>query len=205
MIDQRIDTKVAAVEPVGGSPGGMRRFAMLALVGLVTVVVLVVAYLMQRPLATDVATASSPQQGPDVVGIGAPAPQFAAVTTDGEQIALEQFRGHPVWLSFGATWCAGCRAEAPDMKAAAARHKGDGLVVIAVYLSEDAGTVKSYADLLGADYLHVPDPQKRVAALYPSAGVPTHYFVDADGVIRDVRVGILTPAQMDAEVALLGS
>lgn len=173
------------------------------LVAAVTVAVLVVAFLVHRPAADPEAAAAS--HPVDTVTVGSPAPLFSGTTTTGERIALDQFRGHPVWLSFGATWCAGCRAEAPDVAAAAAQGKAEGLVVVAVYLSEDAERVKAYADLVGADYLHVPDPQKRIAAKYPSPGVPTHYFLDANGIVRDIHVGILTRAQMDAQIARMRS
>ena len=37
--------------------------------------------------------------------IGQPAPDFTAVTMDGKKVKLSELRGHPVWITFGATWC----------------------------------------------------------------------------------------------------
>jgi CSLREA domain-containing protein len=46
-------------------------------------------------------------------------PTIACPTTvDGTKVSLSSYRGHPVWLTFGATWCAACKAEAPDIEAA---------------------------------------------------------------------------------------
>jgi hypothetical protein len=34
-------------------------------------------------------------------------------------------------------------------------------------------------------------------------GVPVHWFVDAEGIVRSVRFGVLTRAEMDEELAAL--
>jgi peroxiredoxin len=124
-----------------------------------------------------------------------------AATIDGRQVSLSQYRGQAVWLTFGATWCAPCRAEAPDIQAAYEKAKADGVVVIAVYLSEDAAEVRDYTGRLGLNYVHVPDPDTRVASAYRVLGIPTHYFIDRSGILHSIKVGVLTHARMDAALA----
>ncbi len=92
----------------------------------------------------------------DVPEVGALAPDFTAVTLDGDEVTLSEFRGRPVWLTFGATWCASCRVEAPDIQAA--YEESDDTVVLAVYLSEDADDVRPYVERLGMTFTHLPDP-----------------------------------------------
>ncbi len=130
--------------------------------------------------------------------VGKRAPDFTAETVDGEVVSLSQFRGRPVWLTFGATWCASCRVEAPDIQAAY-EEAGDA-VVLAVYLSERADEVRTYAERVGMTFTHVPDPDERIAAQYHVIGVPQHYFIDRDGVVRSLRFGVLSRGQMDAEL-----
>ena len=48
--------------------------------------------------------------------IGQPAPDFTAVTMDGKKVKLSELRGHPVWITFGATWCT---ARAPRCRSGA--------------------------------------------------------------------------------------
>jgi hypothetical protein len=43
----------------------------------------------------------------------------------------------------------------------------------------------------------VPDPATKVADEYHILGIPTHYFIGRDGVIKQVRLGGLKPAEMD--------
>lgn len=132
---------------------------------------------------------------------GQVAPDFTADAVDGSQVSLAGFRGHPVWLTFGATWCAQCRAEAPDIQAAYERARPSGAVVVAVYLEEDAAAVRTYTERVGMTFVHVPDPKAVVSSLYRVQGVPYHVFIGPDGVIDSVQFGILSREQMDAALA----
>lgn len=159
--------------------------------------------------------------------VGQPLADFSAVDISGRTISLSALRGRPVWLSFGATWCGPCRVEAPDMQAAyeASRSRPGigpgagttagpqtgstpgpstdrpGLEIVAVYLGEDAATVRDATQRLGLSYVHVPDPANRVAAGYRVLGIPTHVFVDRSGMVRAVVVGVLGAEQIQARIA----
>ncbi len=133
--------------------------------------------------------------------VGEPAPDFAGTAVDGAEVSLAALAGRPVWLTFGATWCASCRVEAPDMQAA--HEATPGVEVVMVYLSEDAATVRAYAERLGTTFVHVPDPRGEISARYHVVGVPVHWFVDSEGIVRSVRFGVLTRSEMDEELAAL--
>lgn len=133
--------------------------------------------------------------------VGRPAPDFRATTTDGKPISLSSLRGHPVWLTFGASWCAACRSEAPDVEAAYRRASASGAVVLEVFISEDSATVRDYGERVGLSYPKVADPGTRIASQYGVLGIPTHFFIDASGVLRSTKSGSLTPERMDAAMA----
>lgn len=166
------------------------------------------AWLVMRPGAADDQGAGSVSQV-EVAGVAAaprvgdPAPAFVATALDGQQVSLEALRGRPVWLVFVATWCTGCRAEMPDVQAAHEQAAADGLEVIAVYVGESASVVGPYVDRLGLTFTQVPDPQTRLSAAYGVMGVPAHFFIDSAGVVRQARVGVLSPTQMDEALAEL--
>ncbi|MDR2454042.1 MAG: TlpA family protein disulfide reductase [Bifidobacteriaceae bacterium] len=126
--------------------------------------------------------------------VGQPAPDFTAWDTEGREVALADLRGQPVWLVFGATWCANCRAEMPDVAAVASRAAGRAAVV-AVYVGEAAETVADYAERLGLDFPQIADSQTQLGAKYRVMGVPMHLFLDADGVIASIDVGPLSQSQ----------
>ncbi len=129
---------------------------------------------------------------------GTLAPDFTATTGDGRQVRLRDYVGRPVWLTFGASWCQPCRAENPDIEAAYRSFEGRGLVVLQVYMSEDAAAVRDYATRVGISYLTVPDPDERLAAEYRILGIPSHFFIDSSGRLVKLRIGSLDPQSMRA-------
>ena len=131
--------------------------------------------------------------------VDAPAHDFRAVTTDGREVALSDYAGQPVWLVFNATWCSSCRAEAPDIQEAYAEH--DDVTVLSVYIAESERTVVGYTERAGLTYDHIADPQTTIASAYRVLGIPAHFFIDGDGVLRSSAVGSLSRAQMDQALA----
>jgi peroxiredoxin len=170
------------------------------------VAILGVAVLANRPATgtgglTPVDIVGSPQ-GPAPI-IGQPAPPLRATAIDGSPVELAQYAGSPVWITFGASWCQPCRAENPDIQAAYDGFRAQGLVVIGVYMSESDETVSDYASRVGLTYVKVADPDTRLSTEYRILGIPSHFFVDRDGVLRQTRVGTLDRAGMDAILAEL--
>jgi cytochrome c biogenesis protein CcmG/thiol:disulfide interchange protein DsbE len=132
--------------------------------------------------------------------IGSAAQDFTATTVDGKQVSLSSYKGHPVWLTFGASWCAACVAEAPDIQAAYAKNQAKGVVVLSISISEDSATVKEYGDRVGLTYPKIADPDTRIASAYRVFGIPAHFFIDSSGVLRSIKTGGLSPEQMDAAI-----
>lgn len=159
--------------------------------GLLVVVAAIVGavWLLLPPSAPSSAAVDPGANARPAPAVGDVAPDFTATTTDGRQVSLASLRGTPVWLTFGATWCAPCRVEAPDIEAA-----DDGRAdILAVYMGEDAATVSGYADRMGLSFGQIPDTDGTLSSLYGVRGIPVHYFIDADGIVRATQVGILGP------------
>ncbi|MDO5677602.1 MAG: TlpA disulfide reductase family protein [Propionibacteriaceae bacterium] len=135
--------------------------------------------------------------------VGETATDFAGLTIDEAAVKLSEFQGKPVWLMFNATWCASCRAENPDVQAAHEAHPG--VEVLAVYLGETARDVAPYAEKLGLTYTHIVDPTTQLSSQYQVRGVPMHFFIDASGTVKSIHAGVISRAQMDEELAALGS
>ncbi|MBW3084819.1 Thiol-disulfide oxidoreductase ResA [Austwickia sp. TVS 96-490-7B] len=136
--------------------------------------------------------------------VGSAAPGFTAKGVDGAEVTLAQFAGRPVWLTFGASWCASCRAEFPDIQAVHEAAGEDGVAVVGVYLSEGAPAVQEYVKRLGLTYTHIPDPQTRIASAYRVMGVPAHVFIDKKGVVQAIDTGIVSRDQVRERLARIG-
>ena len=180
------------------------RFGSVIVLGITTLAVLLGVWLVMRPGAGQDAAAAVSQVEVQGVGcaprVGEVAPGFVATTLDGSEVSLDALRGRPVWLVFVATWCSGCRAEMPDVQAAHEAAGPQGVQVVAVYVGEGPSVVGGYVDRLGLTFTQVPDPQTKLAAAYGVMGVPAHFFIDADGVVRHTWVGVLSPTQMDEAI-----
>jgi len=186
----------------------------LRFLGTVGTIVLIggAAYLSTRPLGTTApglggAAATfyaigSPVEG---VGIGQSAPDFVATDADhqlltdldGNPIRLADFAGRPLWIVFWATWCTPCQQEASHIRAAYHAHAGAQLAVLAIDIQEPAAAVREYVQSNDLDYTIGLDPTAAVKGLYGAWGLPSHYFVDADGTVRDRYFGQMTSGLME--------
>jgi cytochrome c biogenesis protein CcmG/thiol:disulfide interchange protein DsbE len=193
-------------------PASLRtRLSTLVIIGVTGVVIVAVAFLSNQPATATSAdgtvtsiTLTGTASG-DPPTVGEPAPDFSATTTDGKLIRLSDLKGKAVWLTFGASWCQPCRAENPDIQAAYERYKDQGLVVVQVYITEDAKTVIDYASRVGLTYTKIPDQNERIAAEYRILGIPSHFFIDRTGILRQLRIGTFDPAGIETAVkAILG-
>ncbi len=203
-----MDAPDAALQPET-APGSLRgRLTTLAIMVVTGAIIFAVAYVTNQPVTvtatlpdgtvTQITVTGTATGAPPTVGRTAPA--FLARTVDGTLFRLADLKGQAVWLTFGASWCQPCRAENPDIVAAYARYKDQGLAIVQVYIGEDERTVLDYTSRVGITYTRVPDPTQGLAAQYRILGIPSHFFIGRDGVLREIRIGSLTPQLIDDTV-----
>lgn len=130
--------------------------------------------------------------------VGQVAPALMAPGLDGAQVDLAAYRGRPVWLVFGGSWCAPCRDAYPLMNGFAVRYADAGLVVLGVHVKEGADAVKPFVEELNVTFPVAIDEDGSRAASWDAVALPVYYWVDADGVVRDAALGEIGPDQMAA-------
>ena len=188
---------IQGVRPGLRAPGG-DRLRTLAIMLVVGVAIAGAVFLLDRSGAASYTTIelTGDVSGPRPI-VGGTAPNFSATTVDGKTISLASLAGRPVWLSFGASWCADCRAEAPDLEATYKRYAPQGLAVVTIWIQEGDQEVRDYAARVGLDFTMIADPSTALASRYGTYGLPTHFFINPDGTIREIRLGGLPPEEMD--------
>ena len=157
-----------------------------------------------------------PSSRPDASGIaqgGSGEPALDFVTSDGSSalllglddraIRIADFAGRPLWIVFWATWCIPCQEEAAHIEAAYRAHAPDSLAVLAIDVQEPTTAVRDYVEAHGLSYAIGIDPTAAVMALYGARGLPSHVFVDREGVIRDRYAGQLTAATMEKHLGAI--
>ena len=128
--------------------------------------------------------------------VGQPAPALAVPQVGGGTIDLANLKGKPVWINFMATWCPPCQDEFPLMNGFAARYAKAGLVVIAIDVKEAEGAVAAFAEQLGATFPLGLDSDGAAAASWDAVALPVHFWIDAEGIVRDGALGGIGPDVM---------
>ena len=175
---------------------------------LVGVAVLLV--LLTAPVGTSLPTeAPRPGESFYIIGerteglaIGQIAPELAGTvdgqpvtltSLDGEPVSLAALRGHPVWVNFWASWCPPCQHETPVLRDLYRAHAGDGLRMIGVSVQEASpDEVRRYVETYDVPYTVAFDGTSAVFQAWRGFGLPTHYLIDAEGVVRALHYGPLS-------------
>ncbi len=201
--------------------GPMRRYGGYAVLGIVVAAVAVlVVWLFAFGGEDGEAPAPLALDRPELLGIagletgviddhapkvGELAPDFAlANARDPERVVrLSDFRGTPVVLNWYASWCGPCRREIPDFQKAYEALDGE-VVFLGVNLQEDAERAVGLLEVFVADYPALLDIDGEVAVHYRIPGMPTTFFIDADGVVRARGAGLIVEEVLVEELAKIG-
>jgi peroxiredoxin len=122
---------------------------------------------------------------------GGTAPDFTLKSLDGQKVSLRDFRGKSVLLNLWATWCGPCRGEMPFLQEVSEDPEWAkrGLVVLGVNLGESAAAVQQFMEVNSLSFTVLLDTEKEVGVRYNARYIPTTYFIDKDGIIRNIKIG----------------
>ncbi len=155
--------------------------------------------------ATDPAPTASVRASISTTGfhIGEAAPRLFVPQLGGGQIDLASLRGRPVWINFMQTTCPPCVDEFPLMSGFAARYADSGLLVVAIDIREDEGTVASFVRSLNAQFPIGLDSDGLAAQAWDAVALPVHFWVDGEGIIRGGALGGIGPDIMAVNLSLI--
>ena len=140
---------------------------------------------------------------PAVLRPGDPVPNFTLQTLDGKSVTFSSLQGQAIVLNFWATWCPPCRREMPLLDAVQKDYRTRGVTIVGIDLGEPMDLVRAYVQSVGVTYpiwvdTTNPGPEfNRTHELYNrfgGVGLPTTFFIDANGIIRDRYIGELNRA-----------
>lgn len=131
-------------------------------------------------------------------------PAFAASTLAGGKVDSASFAGQPTVLWFWAPWCTICRAEGPDVAAAAAAF-ADQVDLIGVAGRGEVPAMNEFVVSTGTNGItHVIDDDGSIWSDYGVAAQPAFAFIGADGKV-DVHVGALGGREIEKRMQALAS
>ncbi|MEM6533218.1 MAG: DsbE family thiol:disulfide interchange protein [Myxococcota bacterium] len=120
-----------------------------------------------------------------------PAPAFELVTLDGETFDSTTLKGKPTVVNFWATWCVPCVQE-HGLLQSAARYYGDTVNFVGVVYQDEKSAAQEYLAEYGNNFTQLWDEGSNAAIDFGVAGVPESFIIDANGVVRYKREGVLT-------------
>jgi thiol-disulfide isomerase/thioredoxin len=134
---------------------------------------------------------STPESASTVKGIeiGSIAPDFTLINLEGETINLSDFKSSPVMLNFWATWCGPCRNEMPYIQEVYEKWKDSNLVILTINNREEISTVSQFMQENDLSFPVLLDTLGDVFSKYEIRYIPTTFFIDKDGIIKDKRIG----------------
>jgi peroxiredoxin len=158
--------------------------------------------LIAKALLTPASSSASASQTP---GAAAPlaghyAPKAMLTDLSGNQVALSSLRGKVVILNFWYVACEACRLEMPALERYYQAHKSEGFVVVGANIADDSQATRRFVATNGISYPIFRDLGQRAYATYQVGKTPSSFFIDRDGVIRQVVAGPLDPAALDQTV-----
>ena len=132
--------------------------------------------------------------------VGQALPDARLLHLDGSSTALRSYVGRPLWINFFETWCAPCKAEAPQIVSRYDALRGRGLVVLGIDEQEEPSQVSAFAKRFHAGYSFAVD-EGQAAVIFRVHIIPVSVFVDAAGTVRWIQIGQMTPNAMDSALA----
>lgn len=149
------------------------------------------------PSPSSVPSHPTPTPRPIGPGVGQQAPPFSLPTLEGQEVALEAYRGRPVLLHFWASWCPPCREEWPAWQTFASSPAAESVVILAVNVEEPPEVVRQFLGENKPPFPVLLDSDGRVNVQYRVQALPMTFFIDAGGVVRRVVPGGMTPEALE--------
>ena len=122
--------------------------------------------------------------------VGKPAPAFTLVTLDGKRASLADYKGHPVFVNFWATWCEPCKLEMPWLEEFSKKYADQGLVVLGISTDDaEKSVVEKTVKKLGVTYPILLKDDK-IEDTYDIEYDPESFYVDKTGKVLIATAGI---------------
>lgn len=199
-------TAVSATRPRrrGVGPFSLRQvtIAIVAMMGAA-----IIGTLATRPLGSLPAGLPKPEPSAFLIGSPVPglrpgdlAPELEGDTAnghvqlkdlDGKPVRLVDLRGKVVWINFWASWCPPCQYETPTIRSLDQRYRDRGLVIVAIQVQQTVEDGKAYAERYDLKYTIGADVSGAIFHAYKVFALPTQFFIDTSGVVRQVINGPL--------------
>jgi cytochrome c biogenesis protein CcmG/thiol:disulfide interchange protein DsbE len=93
--------------------------------------------------------------------------------------------------------CVPCRDEFPLFLAKLAEHEADGLAIVGILMFDPPAPARDFVADFGATWPTIDDPDGTIRTAYRAVARPQSYFIDRDGILRELQIGELTDTDFE--------
>ena len=134
------------------------------------------------------------------------APDFTVIDSDGNSVALSDFKGKPVIINFWASWCSSCQSGMPDFDTAFQLY-GEEIQFMMVNMTDGSRETVESAKACIADASYTfPlffDTEYSAAMAYSVTSIPATYLVNANGNLVAYGIGPLDLNALESGISML--
>lgn len=132
------------------------------------------------------------------------APEVAGTTLDGTPLALADHLGEVVVLNVWASWCAPCRAEAPELEEVSQEFADSGVQFIGLNTRDSETSAKAFLATKGVTFPSLVDAdgqlQLKFADTLPPKAIPSTLVIDPQGRVAARALGAVSAASLRAMI-----
>lgn len=142
---------------------------------------------------------------PEAPMVGHLAPDFTLESPTGQTYQLLDYvdregdNGRPVVLNYWASWCGPCRIETPHFQRVHLKY-GNQVAILGINQGETAQQVTEFGISYGLTYPLLVDQDNTVNFRYGILNLPTTVFIDRQGVIQEMYLGVISQAVLEERI-----
>lgn len=130
------------------------------------------------------------------IGLGKPAPHFELLDLAGTEMKSSDFLGSPTVLTFWTTWNLASADQIKIFHEYITERKEKLFKIITISSQEDKSAVSSFINRGAYTVDVLLDEAGEATEAYKARNLPTTYFIDKHGIVRDIFVGTLSKAML---------
>jgi len=122
---------------------------------------------------------------------GALAPLISTQNFGGDNVNLESLKGKIVVINFWASWCPPCRAEMQAFQNVSKQYDPSEVMIVGLNstFQDDLGQAEAFIAERQITFPIWLDLNGEITRLYQVRAMPTTFFIDASGIVKNVMIG----------------
>lgn len=131
-----------------------------------------------------------------------PAPLLEGDTLAGDVWRLSEHLGEVVVMNVWASWCAPCRAEAPELQEVWEEFEGRGVQFVGLDTRDSDAAALAFIETYGITYPNIIDTDGQLQLLFadtlPPQAIPSTLVIDAQGRVAARALGRVSASSLRA-------